>query len=136
MSAFFYKVFRGWSIKRMKREIQEFIDKLKVLDSDDIGMVVAYASHYKNQLEQDGHEVTDPIVYYTINPDFNIELGSYIEELQKTGKLQDAAALMVWAHTMRAGSCLELRGLGRQMWKELERGFPYVEKKVSLNWFQ
>lgn len=127
MTGLFHKL----AVKRGKKELQEFIDKLKVIDSDSIGMVVAWATHYKNQLEQDGHKVSDPIVYCSINPFFSLELSTYIKELQNTGRLQDAAALMVWLHTIRGAGmgCLELRVLGREMWKELERGFPYVEER-------
>ena len=38
---------------------------------------------------------------------------------------------MVWLHTMRAAARLELRPLGRDMWRELARGFPYVEESVE-----
>lgn len=124
-------LFLKLAVKRGKKELQEFIGKLNVLDSDDIGMVVAMATHYKNQLEQDGHNVSDPIVYCSINHFFALDLSRYIKGLQKIGRFQDAAALMVWLHTIRGSGagCLELRGLGREMWKELSRGFSYVEEK-------
>ena len=35
---------------------------------------------------------------------------------------------MVWVHTLRALDRPELRSLGRSMWRELARGFPYVEE--------
>ncbi len=37
----------------------------------------------------------------------------------------------MWVHTFRAAARLELRGLGREMWKELERGFSYIDESVS-----
>lgn len=41
---------------------------------------------------------------------------------------------MVWLHTFRSAARLELRSLGREMWKELERGFPYIEESAMLFW--
>ena len=42
-----------------------------------------------------------------------------------------ASALMVWAHTARAGIRLELRSLGRELWRELSRGFPHVDEAAA-----
>ncbi len=34
---------------------------------------------------------------------------------------------MIWLHTMRGATSLELRGLAREMWSEFARGFPHVD---------
>ena len=50
-----------------------------------------------------------------------------ISEFHKKGQLSDATGCMVWLHSVRALQNPELRGLGRQMWAELLRGFGEVD---------
>jgi hypothetical protein len=54
-----------------------------------------------------------------------------VREFQKIGQPSDAAGTMVWLHSMRALAFPEVRELGRDMWKELQRGFPYVSDALS-----
>ena len=39
-----------------------------------------------------------------------------------------SVGLAVWVHTLRAITEIDLRGLGREMWKELERGFSHAKQ--------
>lgn len=116
-----------WAVSSQSKELTEFVQKLSTMDGREIGFVVAMATDARHALEKEGHMVMDPIVYFPMNPGFPLSLSRTIIQLQKQGNPQAAAALMVWAHTMRVGANLELRQLGRDMWKELARGFPYVE---------
>ena len=116
-----------WAGGRQQEEMQTFIAMLRTMDSTEIGLVVAGATHMRHGLESSGHNVMDPIVYTSQNPTFAIFLSRTIAECQKQGRTHDAAGLMVWLHTMRAGIRIELRGLAREMWGQLSRGFPHVE---------
>mgnify|MGYP001614024996 CR=1 FL=1 len=117
-----------WASDSQRKEMADFIDRLRTMDGTDLGLVVAMATTFRHQLEAKGHNPMDPILYTRQNPDFCYLLSSTAVTFQKEGKPQDAAALMVWVHTARAGLRLELRSLGRELWKQLERGFPYVEE--------
>jgi hypothetical protein len=96
------------------------------MDGSEIGLVVALATDFRNEMEAAGCPLSDPIVYASLDPGFTFGLSKQVVRLQKAGCFQDAAALMVWVHTMRAASRLELRQLGRELWTELARGFPHV----------
>ena len=56
-----------------------------------------------------------------------ISLNLVVKQLQKDNELEDAAAAMIWLHSLRAQTYIELRIMGREMWKELSRGFELVE---------
>lgn len=127
----FTRKFDSWASKKQRTEMADFIARLRSMDSSEIGHVVACATHLRHQLEAEGHIPIDPINYVAINPMFPLLLSRTTIGFQKQGRLQDAAALMVWLHTARAGVRLELRFLGRELWKELERGFPYVEEAAD-----
>ena len=91
-------------------------------------MLVAGATHIRHELERQGHIISDPINYAAANPLFAAVLSRVIKDLQKSGQLESAAAMMVWLHTFRAATWIELRGHGREVWRELARGFPEVER--------
>lgn len=125
-------LFTKWKLSRylriQEREISSFTAQLSQMDSDEIGLVVALAADTRNRLEDAGFLLSDPIAANTVEPETPSALNEMIRTLQAEGRLQEAAALMVWLHTSRVGARLELRPLARQMWAQLERGFPHVEE--------
>ena len=98
------------------------------MDGPELGHVVALATNLRHGLAADDHNVMEPVLYTSVNPGFPLLLVKTIAEAQKQGRTQDAAGLMIWAHTARAGIRLELRALAREMWRELARGFPHVQE--------
>ncbi|HKK14670.1 MAG TPA: hypothetical protein VKA14_08420 [Gammaproteobacteria bacterium] len=116
-----------WTAGRQRGELEAFVVRLRSMDDRRVGLVVARATDFRHHLESQGHIVSDPIIYLAYNPRFPMALSRMILGLQGDARMQDATALMVWVHTLRAARSLELRDLGRQMWRELSRGFPYVE---------
>jgi hypothetical protein len=120
----------SWSSDKQHEEMAHFVDMLRAMDGPELGHVVAIATHMRHALELEGHNVLDPIIYTGQNVGFPLFLSRTIAEAQKQGRTQDAAALMVWLHTARAGVRLELRNLAREMWRQLERGFPHVNEST------
>lgn len=124
-------LFTKWKLSRylriQEREISSFTAQLSQMDSAEIGVVVALATDTRNRLEDAGFLLSDPIVAYTVDPETPSTLNEMIRTLQAEGRIQEAAAVMVWLHTSRVGARLELRPLARQMWGQLERGFPHAE---------
>jgi|APLak6261699311_1056244.scaffolds.fasta_scaffold00349_7 hypothetical protein len=117
------RLFMKWALRSQLKEINEFIENLKSMDSDEIGLLVAVSAHIKNSYAQDGHYINDPIIYTAQNPLAAVEFGKLIRFMQKQKRPEYAAGVMVWLHTMRAGINLNLRSRARVMWGELERGF-------------
>lgn len=120
-----------WASDKQHEELTSFIANLRAMDGAEIGYVLAVATHIRRGMEGDGHNVMDPIVYTSQNPTFVLFLSRMIIEAQKQGRNPEAAALMIWLHTMRAGIRIELRSLGRELWSQLERGFPFVEQAAA-----
>ncbi len=116
-----------WSLKAQKRDMQTFIDALSSMDSQEIGLIVAIATHMRNNLEELGYRLMDPLVDYQLDPAVTLRLGRLIKECQKLNQPTDAAGTMVWLHTMRVGGQHELRPQAREMWRQLGRGFPHAE---------
>ena len=62
---------------------------------------------------------------------YQLEINRLSRQFGKLGLASDAAAAMVWSYTLRCLNVPELRELGLQMWAELRRGFPHVEKALK-----
>ncbi|ANC03987.1 hypothetical protein AB688_18470 [Pseudomonas putida] len=126
----FTRMFHAWALKTQRKEMSAFVDQLAGMDGKEIGFLVAVATHQRNVLEEDGFRLMDPLVDYPMNPTVALRLGGIIREYQKAKQPSDAAGTMIWLHTMRVGGRHELRPLAREMWRQLSRGFPYVEESA------
>jgi hypothetical protein len=115
-----------WASKKQADELAHFVEMLRGMDGAELGHVVALAANLRHGIEAGGHQPLDPIAYTARNPGFPLLLSRLVAEAQKQGRLQDAAGLMVWTHTARAGARLELRASAREMWRQLARGYPHV----------
>ncbi len=130
-TGFFSRQAHDWAVKKQRKEMQGFVDLLRGMDGDEIAVAVVFATHTRHIMEKQGHNVLDPILYFATNPSFTHSMSVETIQLQKQGRLQEAAAMMIWVHSFRAATSPELRLLGREMWKHLERGFPYVDKAAE-----
>jgi len=124
MPGWFARKVNNWASKRQRKDLEDFLLRLRAMDGEEIGHLVAVATHVRHKIEAKGHSLLDPL---SNEPWITAGLSKHTVQLQKEGDLVTAAGLMVWVHTLRAGSHLEIRQLGRNMWRELERGFPHVE---------
>lgn len=107
--------------------MDDFTNKLSVVDAKEIGFVMAIALHWRNQLALEGLDLLKPQVVLVQAPNTKWKILQLIRKLQRDGEPSFAAGLMVWLHTLRAVSHLELRGHGRRMWAQLQRGFPHID---------
>lgn len=110
------------------KDSNDFLDSLRVLDGEELGLAVALATHFRNDWLATGIDVSDPIVTHALHPNFVVEIVKEIQTLQESGDEVLASGLMVWVHSLRAGNDLRLRAVARDIWGELERGFPFVEQ--------
>jgi hypothetical protein len=116
----------GLFVGQQKRELATFLEKLKAMDGDEVGLVLAAVTHYRHALEKEGHLPMDMITYVGVNPAFALTLSQRTNAFQSAGNNFAAVAPMIWCHTARAALSLELRTLAREMWAELARGTPHV----------
>ncbi len=118
------------------KEMKAFIDGLKAMSDEDIGTVVAVATVIRVNFET--HDVIPDDVFED-GPLPTVEtLGRYqlainrlARKFRKMGLATDAMGAMVWSYTLRCLNVSELRSLGLEMWTELKRGFPHVEKALK-----
>lgn len=113
-----------WSNNSLLKDMSGFVKNLSVMDSDEIALVVAFATHWRHvYAERESVDLLNCLIIQQVDPLFVISVGNVIKEAQRRTAFQDAAGLMVWAHSLRAGNTFELRSMARQMWAQLARGF-------------
>jgi hypothetical protein len=111
-----------------ERDLNEVIARIKGMDAAEIGLVLAVAADVRNAVPVLNETLFD--LHALAGPDsmmLPLQMSQRIQELQRQKLFVAAAAWMVWLHTVHAAQHQQLRYLAKQMWGELERGFPYVE---------
>jgi hypothetical protein len=109
-------------------QLAAWLKMLQTLDGSELGLPVAFAAHFRNKYSLTGRNFNKPAEIAHFDPDFVVRMIDEVHRLQASGLQYMAPGIMIWVHSFRAAHDLELRPLGRQMWGELARGFPFVEQ--------
>ena len=120
-------MFKNVFVKMQMKDSKKFLAGLEAMDSDEIGLVVALAAHFKNKYLERGIDLSHPIQMHIENPLFVVELINDVKALQKRNMEILAPGDLVWIASLRAANDLKLRAIARKVWGQLERGFPYAE---------
>lgn len=129
----------NWLRRRIQRagvkgaitDLERFVVGLRRQSPEDIGMLVAVATILRVNLRSEGKLPDEVLRLGTLVPqdkqaDTQWYVSRLIRRFQKMKRPSDAAGAMVWLHSLRAYAYPEVRLLARQMWGELERGFPHA----------
>jgi hypothetical protein len=114
-----------------EREMRAWINNLAALDSSEVAGILVMAMHFRNTLlGNGGPDLLFPFVAIKNDPMIAIKLNKQLQELQNENLFSVASGAIVWLFTIRAAFEPELRDLGRQLWTQLERGFPSANDAV------
>mgnify|MGYP001047178989 CR=1 FL=1 len=116
------------------RELEDFLSRMRHMDSDVLGGPAAITSIWADALqEQYGWDVYYPHVVTAQHVDAVLKIGSQVRNLQKQGAEGNMRAVggLVWSHTLRASLNLKLTGGVREIWSHIERGFPYADEAAA-----
>ena len=118
-------------------DLSTFVQSLRGMDSEELGMVVAIAAVIRMNLRQAGRlpdealDIGSPIEPMKLEM-IRVALSRLVREFQKLNQPTDAVGAMVWVHSLRALRYPPVRLLGREMWKELTRGMPHSPAALGL----
>jgi hypothetical protein len=132
MLNWFHNKLVSWGSKQQRTEIETWLQMLRAMNSDEIGMLMAGATHFRHILENTYHvNLLEPFEANSIDPELSSKLRKLIQEYQSNGDNTSAACVMVWLHSLRCSALLDVRPLGRELWQELRRGFPFVDDAAN-----
>ena len=117
------------AVRDATADLERFVLSLKGQSADELGMLVAIAAVIRMNMRQEGRLPDEALgVGVPLSDDqqdaIQANMSRLTREWQKMNQPTDAAGGMVWLHSLRASRYPEVRLLGRQMWGELQRGFP------------
>jgi len=119
------------AVNGIRSDLERFVLSLRGQSPEELGMLVAIATVIRLNLRANGH-LSDGVLGVGMpvsdadQAATQLRISRLVRQFQKMNQLSDAAGTMVWLHSLRAFNYPEVRLLGRQMWAELERGFPHV----------
>ena len=120
---------------KMKSEISEYLLIIKGLGDEELGIAVLSALILREEiLKSSGIDLMDPLIALQQNPDLTITFSKKHEEFTAQKLPHLTVPYTIWIHTLRSVSNPVIRTLGRQMWKELSRGFNHVEDSKENYW--
>ncbi len=125
-SRWLQKKFEIWVKRGHRRELEQWLAKLRLLDPHAIALIVIVATDLRHKIERKrGVDLLDPSATYARDPDIIFFLHDLIKSFHSHSTVENIAGAMVWLHTIRCGASPELQPLGRELWAELQRGFPH-----------
>ena len=103
-------------IKMQIKEANNFLHSIKVMDGDELGLLVAHIADIKNQFFKNGINLADPLTLHLSHPNLVVDMVNQVKALQKTNNQALAPGFMVWIFSLRAANDFELRKLAREIW--------------------
>ena len=117
------------------REVKAFIDGLRSMTDEDMGVVIAVATVIRVNMEKEGFLPKGLFNEPTLTSsaalgEYQIELNKLVHEFNKLGQPTDGVGALVISYSLRCLNVPFLREYGRDMWEVLSRGFPHAEKAL------
>jgi hypothetical protein len=106
-----------------RHHLEEFLVRLRGLGADERGIVAAQTAHYLRHFQSSYIDLLYPSLALRYWPNIESQISAAIVEMQKNGREALVPGLMVWTHTLRAQSRIELLLQAKEMWRIVESGF-------------
>ena len=127
---------RDQALNAGRKDLDRFNDGLRAMSDQDVGVIVAVATVIRVNMEIQGYlpeglfnknnlPSTDNLGRY------QLDINKVARQFTKMRQPTDSVGAVVLSYSLRSLNVPELRELGRDMWSELVRGFPHVEKALK-----
>jgi hypothetical protein len=116
------------AVKAARDDLQRFVDSLRGQSDGELGAVIVVAAVVRVAVKKTG-QLPDELLQITDDPQQAVARGGMVQlalRYQRANRLAEATGAMVWAHSLRALCFPEVRYLGREMWRQLQRGQDHV----------
>ena len=113
-------------------EVAGFIDGLRSMTDQDMGIVIAVATVIRVNMEKEGF-LPEGLFQDKALPSstalgrYQMDLNKLVRQFNRMGQPTDGVGALVISYSLRCLNVPELREYGRDMWEVLSRGFPYAE---------
>ena len=127
---------RTQAVRAGTKELETFVAGLRAISDREMGALVAISTVIRVNLEAHGVISEDilgdcPVSSTEAIGRYQMHINKITHQFRKMGLPSDTAGITVWSYTLRCLNVPELMPLGREIWAELRRGFPYVEEALK-----
>lgn len=119
------------AVAERQQHMEAFVKTIRDRTDEDLGFVLLLVTHVRHQVKAQGYDMLMTNMQYELNQQTCAVLGKLIQEYQAEQKQPLVYASMVWMYTMNAATAMDMRSLGRQLWRELRRGTPHVKANIA-----
>lgn len=117
-------------VQSSTRDLERFLVSLRGMDPEELGALVAAATVLRVNLEGARLLPHAALGVGTLSVSkqsvLQFRMSEIAQKFQRQGEYASASGAKVWLFTLRACTIPEVHLLGRNIWKELSRGFPHV----------
>ena len=127
------KFILNWGLRRSEKEVVSFMTIFSRLDALEVGKVVGMAALFHHQCAEKDHEFE--VLLNSKKGDNQgpistriIELNMIVNDMHKTGRLEDAASMNLWNITFRCMTHETLHHYGIPLWRIASNSFPDAKR--------
>lgn len=120
-------------VRKVNEDLERFLASLRGFSDEEIGNLLALSIRLRFNFAEAGYIPWEAVSISFPDRERRIAASKFRKLIKSYQKMQteagynDAAGLMIWAHSLNALNYPEARYLGRQIWEELSRGFQHVD---------
>ena len=133
---FLKQTFENQARNSSLKEVTGFIDGLRSMTDEDLGIVIAVSTVIRVNMENEGF-LPKGLFQDTELPStaevgrYQMDLNKLVRQFNRMGQPTDGVGALVISYSLRCLNVPELRGYGRDMWEVLSRGFRHAEKALK-----
>ncbi len=124
------------ALESSRKELRRYIDGIKTMPDEDIGVILAVATVIRINMENEGFLPQGLFSDETLpSPNemgkYQMELNQLVRDFNRARQPTDAVGTLVISYSLRCLNVADLRGTGREMWRQLQRGMPHTEEALK-----
>jgi hypothetical protein len=122
------------AVNGARKDLERFLASIRRQSNEELGAVMALAAVVRLALRKSGL-LPDELLRITDDPEQSkaqANVARLISRYQSEKRFTEATGAMVWLHSLRALSFPEVRYLGTEMWRQLERGREHTQAALQL----
>ncbi len=124
------------ALESNRKELRRYIDGIKTMPDEDIGVILAVATVIRVNMENEGF-LPQGLFRDEALPSpndmgkYQMELNQLVRDFNRIRQPTDAVGTLVISYSLQCLNVADLRGTGRAMWSELKRGLPHTGEALK-----
>jgi hypothetical protein len=126
------QMLEDWALGSQTRKMDEWLRSKAALPDHRMGVVVALVTHQRHTLNASlSCDFLNPAQVLIDHPMMCSTLENVLAQMQKAGQQLAMTGSLPWLFTLQAFLRPPLYGRGVDVWRQLQRGIPHVERCVA-----